>query len=360
MSWVRCGFWLAAVLCLCGPLAVAQPLRLWVDVDAACGHSERTDPDDCLALLLLAREPRVELVGISTVFGNAPLEVTDAVTRKLAGFLAAEGNAVPPIYRGAVRPVQPGEPPSVTPAAQALRAALSRERLVIAALGPLTNLVAALEGATPLQARVSLIVAVMGKREGHIFHPAEGGDGGMLFGHGPIFTDFNVRQDLEAVRRFLPMGLPTVLVPYETARQVSLGAAELNGLARSGAAGAWAANRTMGWLEYWRENVGREGFFPFDLVAVAHLLAPEFFTCREESARVETDRLMLGIVDGPDELLVGTKRDYRYVPGWFRPPAPDPLALVPRGVVTYCTQVAPELRPALSAALAGQAPLSAP
>src|SRR5688572_7115508 len=29
--------------------------RLWIDTDAACGHSARTDADDCLAIALLAR-----------------------------------------------------------------------------------------------------------------------------------------------------------------------------------------------------------------------------------------------------------------------------------------------------------------
>lgn len=52
-----------------------RPLRLWIDTDAACGHSPRTDPDDCFALVLLAQSPEVEIVGVSTVFGNAALDV---------------------------------------------------------------------------------------------------------------------------------------------------------------------------------------------------------------------------------------------------------------------------------------------
>ncbi|MGH6913121.1 MAG: hypothetical protein ACREH3_05395, partial [Geminicoccales bacterium] len=51
-----------------GP-AVDMPSRIWIDTDAACGHGRTTDPDDCLAILLLARAPGVEVVGISTVHG---------------------------------------------------------------------------------------------------------------------------------------------------------------------------------------------------------------------------------------------------------------------------------------------------
>jgi hypothetical protein len=38
-------------------------------------------------------------VGISTVFGNAPLEVTDRTARELAAFLRSDGVQVP-VYRG--------------------------------------------------------------------------------------------------------------------------------------------------------------------------------------------------------------------------------------------------------------------
>ena len=39
-----------------------------------------TDPgiDDAMALLMLARDPRAELLGITAVFGNAPLDLTTA------------------------------------------------------------------------------------------------------------------------------------------------------------------------------------------------------------------------------------------------------------------------------------------
>src|SRR5690606_38811485 len=47
-----------------GP-AVAMPKRVWIDTDAACGHGETTDADDCFAILLLAQDPAVHVVGIS-------------------------------------------------------------------------------------------------------------------------------------------------------------------------------------------------------------------------------------------------------------------------------------------------------
>jgi hypothetical protein len=42
---------------------------------------------------------------------------------------------------------------------------------------------------------------------GHIFHPAEGAGGGMLFGHGPVFRDFNFEMDMTAATRIVALGL---------------------------------------------------------------------------------------------------------------------------------------------------------
>src|SRR5690242_16479893 len=69
--------------------------RIWIDTDAACGTSDTTDPDDCLALLALARAPGIRIAGISTVFGNAPLDTTDATTRTIAQLLTGEGALLP-------------------------------------------------------------------------------------------------------------------------------------------------------------------------------------------------------------------------------------------------------------------------
>src|SRR4051794_12488565 len=62
-----------------------------------------TDPgvDDAMALLLLARHPDVELVGIASVFGNATIETT---TRN-ALFLKQTFGIAAPVVRGAAGPL---------------------------------------------------------------------------------------------------------------------------------------------------------------------------------------------------------------------------------------------------------------
>jgi inosine-uridine nucleoside N-ribohydrolase len=278
---------------------------VWIDTDAACGQGRRTDPDDCLAILLLALTPDVEIAGISTVFGNAPLDVTDSLTRALAAVLEATGHEVPPVHRGAAGPLRRDGFTSPAPAHRALRRALEEGPLTLVALGPLTNVAAALTERPDLQARVGRLVAVMGRRPGHLFHPAEGGGGGMLFGHGPVFRDFNLAMDSEAAARVVAMHLPTTLTPYEAARDIEITGADLDRLTAPGGARAWVAARARPWLGYWRDDVGRGGFYPFDLVAAAYVVEPALFACAQVHAWVGEDPTLFIPFWRPTALLVG-------------------------------------------------------
>lgn len=74
----------------------------------------------------------------------------------------------------------------------ALVKALNAGSLDYVALGPLTNLAEILQHELGLARNITRVVAVIGRRPGHRFHPSENrAAGAMLFGHGPIFRDLN-------------------------------------------------------------------------------------------------------------------------------------------------------------------------
>ena len=214
-----------------------KPVRVWIDADAACGTGQRRDPDDCLAVLALARARHVEIAGISTVFGNAPVAQTDAVMRALVQQLGADagrsGVASVPVFKGCGAAGQHCLDDGGSLDAQAaMRQALQRAPFDVVALGPLTNLAAVLTAEPALARRITRVIAVMGRRPGHRFHPSENrARGAMLFGHGPIFRDLNAVLDPQAVSAVLASGIPIVLVPYTAARQVSLTGADLDRIA---------------------------------------------------------------------------------------------------------------------------------
>jgi inosine-uridine nucleoside N-ribohydrolase len=280
--------------------------RLWIDTDAACGYTPRTDADDCLALWLLAAQPPLEVAGISTVFGNAPLEVTDRVTRALVRLLRWEhdGNPVA-VHTGSDAPVSSN--PAVPPTHAALIAALEAGPLAFLALGPLTNIAHALQSRPDLRRNVERLVAVMGRRAGHLFHPSEGSGRGTFLGHGPVFRDFNFTSDPDAVRVLTDMAIPTTLIPYDAATLVEITAADLRALAMQSDAGAWIANQSQAWLEYWRREVGRSGFYPFDLMAAAYLAEPSRFRCAHAHAWVGRDPVLFLPLFRPTALLVAQR-----------------------------------------------------
>lgn len=252
------------------------PERIWIDTDPACGAGTRVDPDDCLAIWFLMTQTDVPIAGISTVFGNAPLKTTDAKARELVATLQS-GQSDVAVHRGAETPRTKAH--RETGAVRALIETLAGDRLTLLALGPLTNIAAALEARPDLQDHVRQIVAVMGRRPGHIFHPAEGAGGASLFGHGPVFRDFNVVQDPDALRVILDLDIPLVLVPYEAAREVEIDEEALHRIAESGAAGRWVSERAEPWLRYWQTDIGRDGFYPFDLMAALFIADPARFAC---------------------------------------------------------------------------------
>lgn len=280
--------------------------RIWIDTDAACGHGRRTDPDDCLAIALLARTPGIRIAGISTVFGNAPLDVVDRTTRELVARLFADiGRAPPPVVSGASAPLPQHGPAPGAPAHAALQAALEEGPLTLVALGPLTNIAAVMQERPDLRAGVARLVAVMGRRPGHIFHPAEGAQAGLLLGHGPVFRDLNFALDVRAVSQLVALHPPITLIPYDAARGVEVTADDLDALARSSDAMAWVAARARDWLDYWREEIGRQGFSPFDLLAAAYVVAPARFRCVSVWLWVGKDPTLFVPFWRPTALLVG-------------------------------------------------------
>lgn len=330
----------APLLLVPGDQLANRAQRIWIDTDAACGTGPRVDPDDCLALLLLAGAPQLEWAGVSTVFGNARLSETDLATRALVAALG-KSRALSAVHSGASEPLASAGTAD-RPASRALRAALESGHLTIVALGPLTNIVATLASRPDLTRRVERVIAVMGRRPGHLFHPAEGAKGAMLFGHGPVFRDLNAALDPDATAAIVRMGVPLFLLPYDAARHVEIGAAVMERMRARGGAHAWVADRAGGWLNHWQRNIGREGFYPFDLLAASFALRPDLHRCAIVPIRAGTDPTLPPPFRHSAALLI--------VP----PPVDAGGDTLAEGTAVYCPEVAEGLRAWLVEHLGGR------
>lgn len=116
------------------------------------------------------------------------------------------------------------------------------------------------------------------------------------------------------------------LVPYDAARGIELTAADLD---RLEAALPWVIEQARGWLDYWRTDMGRAGFYPFDLLAAAYVIEPSSFRC----TRVRT----------------GIRRDNTLFIPWL----PEALLVEPsaHGAVLYCARARSDIKASLLARL---------
>jgi inosine-uridine nucleoside N-ribohydrolase len=199
-----------------------------------------TDPgiDDALALLLAFHSPEWRVVALTIVAGNVPVDVGG---RNAARVLAAANPTDPP--RIALGPPGPRVGPLVTAShihgddglggLSALRdadgcprfpeAAVAHhpgdaadllvecarrwpDELVVVALGPLTNVAAAVDRDREALRRVRAVVAMGGS-------VAAGGNA-------TAAAEFNIFVDPEAAACVLAAGLPLVLVPLDVTQQV--------------------------------------------------------------------------------------------------------------------------------------------
>lgn len=260
---------LAATLAGCSP--PPPSFTVWLDVDPAVrrgGH----EPDDGVAMVQAFRSPELRVVGVSTVFGNAPVDAGTGIAREIA---ARFGPAGLPVHRGAAGP---GE--DSTPASRALAAALAEAPLTVLALGPATNLAAALGGRPDLAGRLERVILVVGRRPDEPLR---------LPGHGPNFQDFNFELDPEAVEAVLGSGAPVVLVPFEIAAKLPVGADDWARLWNT-AFGTFFRGPIEDYLDWFEEHTGERATYPFDSFAVSWLVAPELLGC---------DRAVVARREGP-------------------------------------------------------------
>ena len=180
-----------------------------------------TGTDDAAALLLALSEPDTDILAVTTVAGNIPLEKG---TRNALQVMETAGRKIP-VYPGAAHPlyrplvtadgvhgkdglgdrdlVHPaGQPESVhgvTKLLELIRAC--PDEIEIVALGPATNLALAI-----LQDRETM---------SHVKHIWSMGTGGFGPGNCTPVAEFNVYVDAEAYQILLTAGIPLTIVGFD-------------------------------------------------------------------------------------------------------------------------------------------------
>ena len=252
---------------------------VWIDADLAVGMKRNNRPgysdvDDGFAILQLMKSDAVDILGISTVFGNTSVANADS----LAQFMVEAFASSPiPVYRGAAQAIDL-EAVDSNPAVEALAKALQRQKMTILAIGPATNVGILLLKYPELSRQIEEVILVAGRRKSTDFFN--------IGTKGRRAPDLNFDLDNEAFRLLFQHQLPVTLCPFEISSKVWIRAGELNRLATGDAGTKWLAEHSRPWLQQWVAQ-GVDGFNPFDVLASHYLLHPEDIISEALNARLE-------------------------------------------------------------------------
>jgi purine nucleosidase len=288
-----------------------------------------TDPgiDDAMALLYLSKLPQIELLGITTVVGNADIDTT---TRN-ALFLRERFGIAAPVLRGAgetLDGVVKPEPVAVHGAdglgeidipevsEEGLKAGAAHQFIIdtvrafpgdvtIIAVGRMTNLALALRQDPAIAGLVRQVVIMGGAfgyagRSGNISPAAEA----------------NIYGDPVAADEIFAAAWPVVVVGLDVTHDIILDSAYLADLAaRAGANGELLRQMSDHYARFYQNVMGLAGVVGHDLLAVTYTLHPEWFETRSGPIRVITD----GLAVGQTIQMPSTRKGGH--PGWADRPA---------------------------------------
>lgn len=251
-----------------------------------------TGLDDSLALLLAARSPALDLLGVTCVTGNVTV---DKVVDNTLKVLAVAGRDDVPVAIGRDQPLlekvvsaayvhgedglgelnaslpAPDRAPEPAHAVDFLANLLAAapEPVTLIPLGPLTN-IAVLLRERPEAARSIHRIVLMG--------------GAVGSGNASAVGEFNIRQDPEAAEIVLTSGLDVTLYTWDVFTQVTFSAAEVADMVDSDSPSAQLAGRLM---DFMLRNFDRTETSIGDAGAVASVIEPEGLETRQWPMRVE-------------------------------------------------------------------------
>ncbi|WP_417350180.1 nucleoside hydrolase [Ferrimonas sp.] len=268
-----------------------------------------TDPgiDDAMALLFAHALPNIDMMAITTVYGNGTIE---DCTRN-ACFLNDKFNMGATVVRGAEGPItrDPVGPTVVVhgehglgtveaPADQPINidprpahvymSEMTRAHpgeITLVAVGPLTNLALALEYDPEIVNNVKEVV-IMGAAFG------EQGHSGNI---SPV-AEANIYDDPHAADQVFTADWHVVIVGLDVTHQTFFTGEYLDKLRdEAGDVGQFIWDVSRFYLKFYSERVGVNGCHVHDPSAVAYVADPSLFTTRKGPVRVVTDGPAIGM-----------------------------------------------------------------
>lgn len=248
--------------------------------------------DDVMAILLAAGDPRIDLLGVTTVAGNAPLEMTtrnalitmDMIHADIPVAAGCSAPLVKPLYTApfvhgesgldGAKLFEPKRKPIEKHACDFLIDTLmeSEGDISVVAAGPLTNVALALRREPAIAKKIKQLVIMGGGRFGNITPAAE----------------FNIWSDAEAARILFESEIPKVMCGLDLTYQAVATPEVMEKIRAIHSPVSEFVNDFMAFYNNNSKRAGKNGAPVNDACCVAYLIDKDVFTTRHLRVDIET------------------------------------------------------------------------
>lgn len=262
-----------------------------------------TDPgvDDAMAILFALKSPEVDLVGLTTVFGNVYTELATENALRLVEFA---GRSDIPVAHGAALPLvvpleyvadfvhgddglgntnhpPPQGSPDNRPAAQFIVDMIMNTpgEITLVPVGPLTNIALALALEPRIAQNVAEVVIM--------------GGAATINGNVNPAAEANIIHDPHAADVVFTAGWPITMVGLDVTMKTIMTDAYLASL-KGSTFGDFIYAISRFYQDFHRQAYGLEGMHTHDPSAIAYIIDPTLFTTQSAPIRVATEGIALG------------------------------------------------------------------
>ncbi|OIW17362.1 hypothetical protein TanjilG_22474 [Lupinus angustifolius] len=295
-----------------------QPKKIIIDTDPGI--------DDAMAIFLALRSPEIEVIALTTIYGNV---YTTLATRNALHLLEVAGRTDIPVVEGSHVTLTKGTklriadfvhgadglgnqnfpPPKGKPLEDSAAAYLVQQakenpgKITVVALGPLTNIALAVQLDPEFYKNIGQIVIL----------------GGAFAVNGNVnpAAEANIFGDPDAADVVFTSGADILAVGINVTHQVVLTDSDREKLASSNGNFAQYLNKILDvYFSYHREAYNTKGVYLHDPTALLAAIDPSLVTCMEGIVRVQTNGITRGIT-----ILYNKQKRFGEITEWSNKPS---------------------------------------
>lgn len=270
-----------------------MPIKVIIDTDPGI--------DDAMAILFAYLSKKIDLIGLTTVFGN--VSVDQATTNALT--LVELFNANIPVAKGTAKPIvkelksfpdfvhgkngfgdieteSPKSSPVQLNAVDFIIEQIMSQpgEICLVPIGPLTNIALALEKEPKIQENVKEVVFM----------------GGAVSVNGNVTpaAEANMLSDPHAADKALTADWPITMIGLDVTHEIVMTDDYIRKVHnKNSLCGDFIYDICKFYLDFHR-SVGREGLFTHDPAAIAYVINPDLFKTKQGEVRVVTEGISIG------------------------------------------------------------------